>query len=91
MNSSGMKLKKKYICTSKFLKPKEFALLCLYNAFFRYYGQSKREKKKKVGIGVHDFLRICVTKFCVISKVGTKVSLKMDMATFVHIMNEAEQ
>ena len=63
----------------------------LYNAFFRYYGQSKREKKKKVGIGVHDFLRICVTKFCVISKVGTKVSLKMDMATFVHIMNEAEQ
>ena len=63
----------------------------LYNAFFRYYGQSKKEKKKKVGIGVHDFLRICVTKFCVISKGGTKVSLKMDMATFVHIMNEAEQ
>ena len=59
--------------------------------FFRYYGQSKREKGKKVGIGGHDFLRICVTKFCVISKVGTKVSLKMDMATFVHIMNEAEQ
>ena len=50
-----------------------------------------KEKRKKVGIGVHDFLRICVTKFCVISKVGTKVSLKMDMATFVHIMNEAEQ
>ena len=34
-----------------------------------------KEKRKKVGIGVHDFLRICVTKFCVISKVGTPRSL----------------
>ena len=91
----------KYVFSKYQIDGEDFVNFCgllrkheLYFAFTRPFLDimvKAKEKRKKVGIGVHDFLRICVTKFCVISKVGTKVSLKMDMATFVHIMNEAEQ